>query len=130
MDVAAAVAALERTYGKVVVMGSSMGALSIIRALPQLSNVRGVVLENPMLGLEPLLRDAPQSKGMPPFAITLLTNLVTWRGTFPSVPEAAEVMGGYNGPPLLFIHSQSDQVVPFAHSEILAEAAGRAASTW
>ncbi|WCM27387.1 alpha/beta fold hydrolase [Sphingomonas sp. QA11] len=130
MDVAAAVATLDRIYGEVVVMGSSMGALSIIRALPQLRNVQGVVLENPMLGLEPLLRDAQQSKGMPPFAVSLLANLVTWRGKFPSVPQAEEVMRAYDGPPLLFIHSQSDQVVPFAHSEVLAEAAGRTASTW
>jgi fermentation-respiration switch protein FrsA (DUF1100 family) len=46
------------------------------------------------------------------------------------VPEAQDALAGYDGPPLLFIHSRSDRVVPFTHSEALAKEAGSAASTW
>lgn len=130
IDVAAAVAALELKYGTVILMGSSMGALSIIRALPQLKSIRGAVLENPMLGLEPLLRDAEQSKGMPDAAIGMLTGLAQWRGNYPEVPEAIQVLDNYDGPPLLFIHSRSDRVVPPSHSQELAARAGSAATTW
>ena len=130
IDVAAAASALRNRYDKVVLMGSSMGALSTVRALPRLSWVRGAVLENPMLGLEPLLRDAEQSKGMPDALVEMLAGLVRWRGTFPAVPEAQNALAGYDGPPLLFIHSRSDRVVPFTHSEALAKEAGGAASTW
>jgi len=130
IDVAAAASTLRNRYDNVVLMGSSMGALSTIRALPQLSWVRGAVLENPMLGLEPLLRDAEQSKGMPDVLVEMLAGLVRWRGNFPTVPETQDALAGYGGPPLLFIHSRSDRVVPFAHSETLAGEAGGAASTW
>ena len=82
-----------------------MGALTTVRALPQLSWVRGAVLENPMLGLEPLLRDAEQSKGMPDALIEMLAGLVRWRGTFPAVTEAQDALAGYDGPPA--VHSQS-----------------------
>lgn len=130
IDVAAAVAALELKYRTVIVMGSSMGALTIIRALPHLKSIRGAVLENPMLGLEPLLRDAEQSRGMPDAAIAMLAGLAQWRGNYPKVPEAMEVLDNYDGPPLLFIHSRSDRVVPPGHSQELASRAGSAATTW
>lgn len=67
---------------------------------------------------------------MPDVLVEMLAGLVRWRGNFPIVPEAQDVMAGYDGPPLMFIHSRSDRVVPFTHSETLAKQADGAASTW
>ncbi|MFD1255139.1 Alpha/beta hydrolase family protein [Devosia equisanguinis] len=120
VDVRSAVRQLTASYRHVVVMGSSVGALSILRALPSTHGVDGVILENPMESLYQLLRDARESEGLPDWMVASLAGVAQLRAGSSAAPSAVEALRMADLPPLLFIHSKSDQLVPFDHTVRLA----------
>jgi uncharacterized protein len=129
VDILSVVSKLKQNYTHIVVMGSSVGAASILIALPEL-DVAGIIAENPMSSLWQLLRDAPEARDMPDWAITLLVQLTSWRGDFPFEPDALSAISRGDRVPVLLIHSKADQIVPPTHSERLAHAYPGRVTVW
>ena len=130
-DVQSVVRKLEEDYERVFLMGSSVGAASILIALPEMQGIAGIVAENPMTSFSQLLRDADEAKDMPDWAVDALAALARWRGSFPAEPDALSAVSRANGDvPILFIHSRADTVVPSSHSETLAAAYRSPSRVW
>lgn len=108
VDVRSAVQQLTESYRHIVVMGSSVGALSILKALPSTQGVAGAILENPMESLYQLLRDAEESEGLPDWMVASLAGITQLRTGSSAAPSALEALRMAAPPPLLFIHSKSD----------------------
>jgi pimeloyl-ACP methyl ester carboxylesterase len=129
-DILSVVSTLQRDYVHVAVMGSSVGAASILIALPDMPDIAAVIAENPMSSLWQLLRDAPEARDMPDWAITLLVQLTDWRGDFPFQPDALSAILRGKRVPMLLIHSKADRIVPSTHSKNLANAYRGPARVW
>lgn len=129
-DILSVVSKLQQDYAHVAVMGSSVGAASILIALPDMPDIAAVIAENPMSSLWQLLRDAPEARDMPNWAITFLVQLTNWRGDFPFEPDALSAISRGKRVPLLLIHSKTDQIVPPTHSENLAKAYRGPVKVW
>ncbi|MCW7494419.1 alpha/beta hydrolase [Leptospira sp. 2 VSF19] len=130
VDVLSAYLYLSKKYQNILMMGSSVGATSILISLPFLEQVKGLVLENPMLSFHRLILDSPESSGLPHWMVQTLIELVTIRGKFDtllspenSLPLAANV-------PLLIIHSKNDMVVSYQHSIALAKLYSGPSEVW
>jgi alpha-beta hydrolase superfamily lysophospholipase len=120
-DVIAAFEYLQARYGTVYVMGSSMGATSVLTALPNLNGVAGVIVENPMYSFERLIKDAPEAKSMPGWFSGALIKLAMWRGGFDDSRTPVKSLQATQSAPILFMHSKEDAIVPFKQTQDLAE---------
>lgn len=119
-DVASAADILKVRYKTVFVMGSSVGAASILSALPLLQGVAGVIAENPMASFDSLIRNAPEAQGLPDIMVDALIGLSRWRGQFGAGHDAIDGVRASSGVPILFIHSEADAVVSWRQTEELA----------
>lgn len=119
-DVVAAYLYLAERYPRVVAMGSSVGAASLLIALPSMPRLAGVVAENPMAGFERLIRETPASQSIPAWFTGLLIESVKWRGRFTALLSPEHSLALVKTVPILFIHSRQDEIVPYRQSEELA----------
>ncbi|HSE29698.1 MAG TPA: alpha/beta fold hydrolase [Candidatus Saccharimonadales bacterium] len=119
-DIAAAYNLLAENHEKVYVMGSSMGATSVLAALPQLDNVSGVIAENPMFSFERLISEAPEAKSMPKWFSQMLINLVKLRGGFDDSRTPITGLSSRSDVPILFMHSKQDKIVNYTQTQELA----------
>jgi pimeloyl-ACP methyl ester carboxylesterase len=120
-DVLSAYLYLSDKYETVYAMGSSVGAASILIALPQMPKLAGVIAENPSPSFQRLIKEAPESQSMPAWATNLLISLTMIRGRFDGMlgPEHSLRFAGKT--PILFIHSKEDKVVAYPRTQELAD---------
>lgn len=120
-DVLSAYRFLKTRYDKVYAMGSSVGATSLLVALPKMPDLAGLIAENPFVSFERLIKEAPEARGMPGFFVGLLIGLAEFRGGFDGTRNpAASLPLAKSQVPVLFIHSRADKVVSWKQTEHLA----------
>ena len=120
-DVLSAYLYLKDKYGKLYAMGSSVGAASILIALPEMPKLTAVIAENPMTSFLRLIREAPQSQALPGWATDLLIRLAMLRGGFDGLSSPEHSLPLAKSTPIYFIHSKADEVVSYQHSQELAD---------
>ncbi|HZQ37631.1 MAG TPA: alpha/beta fold hydrolase [Dehalococcoidia bacterium] len=124
----------ERGYADeaVAMLGSSYGAAAMLMALPELSQVAGLVADSTYAELWPVVaaeipRQSPRLARLRPGPGMRLAARLLFRidlaAARPIAPLAAAAT-----PPILFIHGAADAYVPPAHSERLHGAASHQAS--
>lgn len=118
-------------YTNLIFMGTSIGANSLLIALPEMPDLRAVVAENPMFSTERFVLDTSAAPAFFPGPYRLfLAHLLAWRGEFPEDEGAAKRIGGLAGPPVFFIHSKEDQLIPYTHTPALHEIYGGPKELW
>jgi pimeloyl-ACP methyl ester carboxylesterase len=121
-DVLAAYRYASNTYRSVDVFGSSVGAASILMALPDMLTASGVIAENPYSSFKRLIKEAPQAQSMPASFSDMLINVSMWRGDFDADVTPETVLRDTRANvPVLFIHSKKDEVVSYQHTRVLAD---------
>jgi hypothetical protein len=129
-DVLSAYLYLTATYRRVLAMGSSVGATSLLDALPAMPGLEAVVAENPPSSFERLIREAPEAASAPAWAMRLLLGLAKLRGRFDGLQSAADALRLARGTPILFIHSKRDGIIPYQRTVELAESYPGPKSVW
>jgi len=129
-DVLAAYLYLAERYPRVVAMGSSVGAASLLIALPSMPRLAGVIAENPMAGFDRLIRETPASQAVPGWFTGVLIESVKWRGRFTALVSPEHALGRVSNVPILFIHSRHDEIVPYQQSLELAGRYRGPKTTW
>jgi uncharacterized protein len=129
-DVLSAYLYLAERYDDVLAMGSSVGAASILIALPWMPGVRAVIAENPMSSFQRLIVESPEAQSAPGWFIDRLIRLAMTRGRFDGLlsPENALPLAGAT--PILFIHSRRDEVVSHRQTQDLADAYAGPTEVW
>lgn len=120
-DVFSAYLYLTERYEKVYAMGTSVGAASILVALPEMPKLAGVIAENPMASFQRLIKEAPESKSMPSRATDLMINLAMMRGRFDGLLSPKNSLPLTKKTPIFFIHSKVDKVVSHQQTQDLAD---------
>ncbi|TGK84660.1 alpha/beta hydrolase [Leptospira noumeaensis] len=129
-DVLSAYLYVSKKYKNILMFGSSVGASSLLIALPFLNGVKGLILENPMINFNRLILDSPESASLPNWMIQSLIDLVTSRGKFDSLLSPENSLRFSSSVPLLLIHSKKDFVVSYKHSEFLANLYPAPSEVW
>lgn len=119
-DVLSAYLYLTDKYEKVYAMGGSVGAASILIALPEMPKLHAVIAENPMLNFQQLILESPVSRSIPGWFSHLLISLTMLRGRFDGLLSAENSLRLVKTTPIFFIHSKKDDVVPYRHTQELA----------
>jgi uncharacterized protein len=119
-DVLSAYLYLSGQYEKVYAMGGSVGAATILIALPAMPKLAGVIAENPMASFQRLIREAPESKSMPGWATDVLIKLAMLRGRFDGLLSAENSLPLAKTTPIFFIHSKEDKTISYHQTEDLA----------
>jgi hypothetical protein len=118
-------------YTGLIFMGTSVGANSLLIALPEMPDLRAVVAENPMFSTERFVLETSAAPAFFPGPYRLfLAHLLAWRGGFPEDEGAAKRIDGLVGPPVFFIHSKEDQLIPYSHTPALYEIYGGPKELW
>jgi pimeloyl-ACP methyl ester carboxylesterase len=129
-DVVAAYLYLAERYPQVVAMGSSVGAASLLIALPAMPHLAGVIAENPMAGFDRLIRETPASQSIPSWFTGLLIESVKRRGRFTALLSPENSLALVKDVPIFFIHSRRDEIVPVLQSQELAGRYRGPKTTW
>jgi uncharacterized protein len=120
-DVLSAYLYLTDRYEKVYAIGSSVGAASILIALPEMPKLAGVIAENPIPSFQQLIREAPESQSMPGGGTELLINLAMMRGKFDGLLSPENSLRLVKTTPIFFIHSKGDKIVSYQRTQELAD---------
>lgn len=129
-DVFSAYLYLSGKYEKVYAMGSSVGATSILIALPEMPKLAGVIAENPTPSFQQLIKDAPESRSMSGFATDILINLAKLRGRFDGLLSPANSLRLLKTTPIFFIHSKEDKIVSYQNTKELADLYAGPKTVW
>ena len=129
-DVLSAYLHLAARYDRVLAMGSSVGAASILIALPAMPGLDAVIAENPMASFERLILETPQARGAPGWLNRLFVGLAMLRGRFDGLESAEHALPLAGATPILFIHSRKDGIVPYQQTEALAAAYAGPKTVW
>ncbi|TGK10037.1 alpha/beta hydrolase [Leptospira fletcheri] len=112
---------LSRKYSKVYALGSSVGASSILIALPEMPELSGVIAENPMFDFRRLILETSSApKFIPEWFKKFLLEVSMVRGKFDGISSPANSLRMPGKIPVFFIHSKEDKIVPYRHTEELA----------
>jgi uncharacterized protein len=129
-DVLSAYLYLTGKYEKVYAMGSSVGASSILIALPEMPKLAAVIAENPMASFQRLIRETPASKSIPGWFTQLLIRLTMLRGRFDGLLSAENSLRLVKTMPIYFIHSKPDNIVPYQQTQGLVNIYTGPATVW
>jgi uncharacterized protein len=120
-DVFSAYSYLLERYDNVYAKGFSVGAASVLTALPHMQGLDGAIVVNPYLSFDRLIRDAPEAESAPEWFLDAMISLAMKRGKFDGNMSPEQTVQLVNNTPVFFIHSRRDEVTPYRHSEKLAE---------
>ena len=129
-DVLSAYLYLAESHRRVLAMGSSVGAASLLDALPAMPGLAAAIAENPPASYERLIREAPEAARAPAWALRLLLDLAELRGRFDGLQTPAEALRLARDTPILFIHSRKDAVIPWRRTAELADLYRGPKSLW
>lgn len=118
-DVFSAYHYLSEKYNKVYAMGSSVGAGSILIALPWMPRLNAVIVENPMESFQRLIFDSPEAKSVPKRFVEAMIGLSMLRGRFDGLMSAKNSLSLVKNIPIYFIHSKKDRVVSYFQTQNL-----------
>lgn len=129
-DVLSAYLYLSGKYEKVYAMGTSVGAASILIALPEMPGLAAVIAENPMVSFQKLILETPASKSIPNWFTNLLIRLTMIRGKFDGLESPEHSLRLVTSTPIYFIHSKKDNIVPYQQTKELAESYKGPKTVW
>lgn len=129
-DVFSAYSYLTDRYESVYAMGSSVGATSILIALPAMPELKAAVIENPYVSFERLIKEAKEAQSMPEWAVSNMIGLTESRGKFDAQQSPINSLAFAKSTPLFFIHSKADANTPYTQTEELFEAYSGPKSAW
>jgi uncharacterized protein len=129
-DVLSAYLYLSGKYEKIYAMGTSVGAASILIALPEMPKLTAVIAENPMVSFQRLILESPASRSIPHWFTHLLIGLTMRRGQFDGLLSPENSLQLVSTTPIYFIHSKIDNVVPYQQTQELAEAYRGPKTVW
>ncbi len=119
-DVLSVYAYLRPQYPKIYAMGTSVGATSILIALPGMTGLSAVVAENPMFSFQRFVRETPAAPSVVPgWFKTWVIRIAERRGLFDGLASAENSLKLPSNVPIFFIHSKADGLIPWKHSEDL-----------
>ena len=129
-DVLSAYLHLAERYDRVLAMGSSVGAASILDALPAMPGLDAVIAENPMASFERLITETPMARSAPGWMNRLLVGLAKLRGRFDGLASPENALRLAKGTPILFIHGKQDGIVPTQQTQDLADLYAGPKTVW
>jgi pimeloyl-ACP methyl ester carboxylesterase len=129
-DVLSAYLFLTSRYDKVLAMGSSVGAASLLVALPEMPKLKGVIAENPLASFEKLIVESPAARSIPGWFTQLLIKLTMLRGRFDGLMSPERSVRFTKTTPVFFIHSMRDSVVSAQQTRSLADAYAGPKTAW
>ena len=121
---------LTKNYSKVYAMGSSVGASSILIALPQMPKLAAVIAENPMISMQRLIKEAPEAKGAPEGMLDFMINLAMTRGKFDGLVSPESSLKLTSATPIFFVHSKEDRIVSYKQTQELYDLYSGPKSVW
>jgi alpha-beta hydrolase superfamily lysophospholipase len=116
-------------------MGTSQGAVAVLSAASQSTDVQAVVAENPYLSVQKLVGDFPAMRWVPGIVLRGALGLSQWWiGQTFDVLDIRQMAAGLKATPVFLIHAEDDKVVPVAHSReilsVLNETKGAPRESW
>ena len=115
----------------IVLYGHSLGGVTTIFAASELSDLAGIIIETAYTDVENLITDGiPPQTGFPafPFDQMLFAILNNMMGIDIATVRPIDVVSEINAP-IFYMHSRTDIIIPYQHSETLA-AASQEATVW
>ena len=115
---------LRARYRGLILAGTSVGSNSILVALPEMDDgVVALAVENPMFSLTRFVEETPAAPAVFP---TLYRDYLAWmvglRGGFDRQRSPFQALSGLEtGPPVFFMHSREDALIPWEHARDLSE---------
>ncbi|OPH47744.1 alpha/beta hydrolase [Paenibacillus ferrarius] len=112
----------EHISDKICLLGFSMGGTTSLLAAAEEASVRGVITDSAFSQLSPYLQDnLPVWSKLPrfPFTPLILAILPKLIGINPRHVDALAAVDQIYPRPILFIHSQSDDAIPWSNSEAM-----------
>ncbi len=107
----------KRHSGKIVAIGTSLGAVSTLTALPKLRGIHAIVAENPFYSLSRFIAETPAAPfPLPGWFVGMVQDSVLSRGKFSGKINAATGIKGGKSVPILFMHSKNDKLIPYTHT--------------
>ncbi len=119
-----------KKYEKVYAMGSSVGAASILIALPEMLKLAGVIADSPMASFQRLITETPMSQGAPGWFIQLMIKLTMLRGRFDGLTSPQNSLRLAKTTPIYFIHSKEDNIAPYQQTQDLADLYAGPKTVW
>jgi alpha-beta hydrolase superfamily lysophospholipase len=116
-DVLGAYRYLTDRYQKVYAMASSVGAASILIALPEMPKLSGAIAEN--TSFQRLIKEAKESRSMPASLVNLLLKVTMLRGKFDGETSPEHSLQRARNVPVFFIHSKRDTTCAYQQTEDL-----------
>jgi alpha-beta hydrolase superfamily lysophospholipase len=109
---------LKGRHARVYAMGTSMGAASLLTALPVADPIDAVVAENPLHSFERLALETRAAPAFLPTWFRRLTIALTLRRAhFSGEITPAHALHNFSSKmPIVFLHSKADTLVPYTHS--------------
>jgi pimeloyl-ACP methyl ester carboxylesterase len=129
-DVLSAYLHLAGKHDKVMAMGSSVGAASILIALPGMPGLDAVIAENPMASFQRLVTETPAARSVPGWLNRFFIRLTLLRGRFDGLLSPENALRLAKTTPILFIHSKQDGLVPYQQTQALADRYGGPKTVW
>jgi fermentation-respiration switch protein FrsA (DUF1100 family) len=131
-DVSSAVAYMKerRGFGRVAVIGTSMGAVGTILSGARDPAIDVVIAENPFASATDVLGDAGFFGQLPSWYRELVAFFVRLHFDVLDEPDAIDVVGQIAPRPLLLMHGTADQAVSVWQSEALFDQAGEPKELW
>jgi dipeptidyl aminopeptidase/acylaminoacyl peptidase len=128
-DVRAAVDVLVRRpevdASRIGAVGKSMGAVAVILAAARDSRIRALVLDGPFADLADVVDGAIAARHLPAGLLRpLVFRVAGWRASFDPASLRPEVAMREVRAPVLLLHGEEDDLVPFEHALRLERAAG------
>lgn len=113
-------------YDVIIPIGTSVGGISILMALPEMIGVSAVVVENPMYSVRRFVLETKRAPAFfPPWYREFLYILLSLRGGFDATDGAAAGLrrAGESGAnvPVFLLHGTADDLIPLAHTREMYE---------
>jgi pimeloyl-ACP methyl ester carboxylesterase len=117
-DIVDILAYIKGRHAHVYAMGTSMGAASLLMALPQAVPIDAAVAENPLYSFERLaLETQAAPRFLPRWFVKLTIALTLRRAQFSGEESAGRSLREFRSQmPIVFLHSKEDRLVPYTHS--------------
>jgi pimeloyl-ACP methyl ester carboxylesterase len=117
-DVVDIIAYVKSRHAHVYGMATSMGAASLLMALPEAPPIDAVVVENPLFSFQRIVFESAAAPPYLPAWFRQLTIALTLRRAhFSGEQSPARALRGFVSPmPIVFLHSKMDKLVPYTHS--------------
>lgn len=109
---------LKGRHARVFALGTSMGAASLLTALPVADPIDAVVAENPVHSFSRLVLETGSAPSfLPTWLRKLAMALTLRRAHFSGEINAARALHDFSSKmPIVFLHSKADTLVPYSHS--------------